>query len=29
MHIISFVSDSGVIDLDGIVHITEGVEKVE
>ena len=23
MHIVSFVSDSGLIDLDGIVHITE------
>jgi len=29
MHIVSFVSDNGIIDLDGIVHIVEGVEKVE
>ncbi len=29
MHIVSFVSDGGIIDLDGIVHITENVEKVE
>jgi len=29
MHIVSLVSDNGLIDLDGIVHITEGVEKVE
>jgi len=29
MHIVSFVSDWGFIDLDGIVHITEGIEKVE
>ncbi len=29
MHIVSFVSDAGLIDLDGIVHITEGIEKVE
>lgn len=29
MHIVSFVSDNGLIDLDGIVHITEGIEKVE
>lgn len=29
MHIVSFVSDTGLIDLDGIVHITEGIEKVE
>lgn len=29
MHIVSFVSDGWIIDLDGIVHITEGVEKVE
>jgi len=25
MHIVSFVSDSGLIDLDGIVHITEWI----
>jgi len=29
MNIVSFVSDGGFIDLDGIVHITEGIEKVE
>lgn len=29
MHIVSFVSDSGDIDLDGAVEITSGVEKVE
>jgi hypothetical protein len=29
MHIVSFVSDGWVIDLDGIVNIIEGVEKVE
>jgi len=29
MHIVSFVSDGGLIDLDGIVHIIEGIEKVE
>ncbi len=29
MHIVSFVSDGWLIDLDGIVHITEGIEKVE
>jgi SUF system FeS cluster assembly, SufBD len=29
MHIVSFVSDAGNIDLDGIVHIGAGVEKVE
>lgn len=29
MHIVSFVSDNGLIDLDGIVHITEWIEKVE
>lgn len=29
MHIVSFVSDSGDIDLDGSVEITSGVEKVE
>lgn len=29
MHIVSFVSDEGLIDLDGIVNITEGIEKVE
>lgn len=29
MHIVSFVSDTWFIDLDGIVHITEGIEKVE
>ena len=29
MHIISFVSDNGIIDLDGIVNIVRGVEKVE
>lgn len=29
MHIVSFVSDNGYIDLDGIVHIVEGIEKVE
>ena len=29
MHIVSFVSDSGDIDLDGAVEITAGVEKVE
>lgn len=29
MNIVSFVSDGWVIDLDGIVHITEWVEKVE
>lgn len=29
MHIVSFVSDNGFIDLDGIVHIVEGIEKVE
>lgn len=29
MHIVSFVSDEGFIDLDGIVHITEGIKKVE
>lgn len=29
MHIVSFVSDNGVIDLDGIVHITQGIAKVE
>jgi len=29
MHIVSFVSDSGLIDLDGIVHITEWIAKVE
>lgn len=29
MHIVAFVSDNGFIDLDGIVHITEGIEKVE
>ncbi len=29
MNIVSFVSDNGVIDLDGIVHITEWIEKVE
>jgi len=29
INIVSFVSDNGFIDLDGIVHITEGIEKVE
>jgi Fe-S cluster assembly scaffold protein SufB len=29
MHIVSFVSDGGIIDLDGIVHIIEWVKKVE
>lgn len=29
MHIVAFVSDNGFIDLDGIVHITEGIKKVE
>jgi hypothetical protein len=29
MHIVSFVSDSGDIDLDGAVEITSGIEKVE
>ena len=29
MNIVSFVSDNGYIDLDGIVHITEGIQKVE
>lgn len=29
MNIVSFVSDHAVIDLDGIVNIVEGVEKVE
>ena len=29
MNIASFVSDNGVIDLDGIVHITEWIKKVE
>lgn len=29
MHIVSFVSDGGIIDLDWIVNIVEGVEKVE
>lgn len=29
MHIVSFVSDGWLIDLDGIVNITEGIEKVE
>lgn len=29
MNIVSFVSDGGLIDLDGIVNIVEGVEKVE
>ncbi|MCH8518591.1 SufD family Fe-S cluster assembly protein [Candidatus Gracilibacteria bacterium] len=29
MHIVSFVSDLGDIDLDGAVEITSGVEKVE
>jgi Fe-S cluster assembly scaffold protein SufB len=29
MNIVSFVSDGWVIDLDGIVNIVEGVEKVE
>ncbi len=29
MHIVSFVSDGWFIDLDGIVHITEGIQKVE
>lgn len=29
MHIVSFISDTGIIDLDGIVHIIEGIEKVE
>ncbi len=29
MNIVSFVSDGGIIDLDGIVHITEWIEKVE
>lgn len=29
MHIVSFVSDGWLIDLDGIVHITEWIEKVE
>lgn len=29
MNIVSFVSDGGIIDLDGIVNIVENVEKVE
>jgi len=29
MHIVSFVSDEGLIDLDGIVNITKSIEKVE
>lgn len=29
MHIVSFVSDGGLIDLDGIVNITQWIEKVE
>ena len=29
MNIVSFVSDGGIIDLDGIVNIIGGVEKVE
>jgi len=29
MHIVSFVWENGVIDLDGIVNIIEGIEKVE
>ena len=29
MHIVAFVSDNGFINLDGIVHITEGIKKVE
>ena len=29
MNIVSFVSDGWIIDLDGIVNIVEGVEKVE
>jgi len=29
MHIVSFVSNNGIIDLDGIVHIIEWIEKVE
>jgi Fe-S cluster assembly scaffold protein SufB len=29
MYIVSFVSDKGVIDLDGIVNIVKNVEKVE
>jgi len=29
MNIVSFVSDGWVIDLDWIVHITKGIEKVE
>jgi len=29
INIVSFVSDGWVIDLDGIVHITEGIQKVE
>lgn len=29
MNIVSFVSDGWFIDLDGIVHITEGIQKVE
>jgi Fe-S cluster assembly scaffold protein SufB len=29
MNIVSFVWDTGIIDLDGIVNIIEGVEKVE
>jgi len=29
MNIVSFVSKEGIIDLDGIVYIIEGVEKVE
>ena len=29
MHIVSFVAENGLIDLDGIVNIIEGIEKVE
>lgn len=29
MNIVSFVSDGGIIDLDGIVNIVENIEKVE